>query len=116
VGVNNTNTINNFKIPHKKITSTYLTKGVPLLYNVGIMNKTTNKTKSLNTKSHERSELAAKPLKTKKEEMTPLDAICLIAALCLGFFIASLLVAAIPGPILGLLLLLFFFFGGWMLL
>ena len=31
------------------------------------MNKTTNKTKSLNTKSHERSELAVKPLKSKSK-------------------------------------------------
>lgn len=78
------------------------------------MNKTTNKTKSLNTKSHGRSELAAKPLKTKKEEMTPLDAICLIAALCLGFFIANLLVAAIPG--LWFWVLIFFLLGGFCLL
>ena len=41
-----------------------MTKGVPLLYNVNIMNKTTTTTTTNKSKSHERSELAAKPLKS----------------------------------------------------
>ena len=66
-----------------------MTKGVPLLYNVNIMNKTTNKTKSLNTKSHKRSELAAKPLKSKsknqvQEDDTALDIIGTIISMGLA--------------------------------
>ena len=86
-----------------------MTKGVPLLYNVNIMNKTittTNKSKSLNTKRS----------KSQSEEDAIIKAVCTLVALLLGFFIASCIVSAVPGPILGLLLFFFFFFGGWMLL
>lgn len=104
MGGNNTNTINNFKIPHKKITSTYLTKGVPLLYNVGIMNKTittTNKSKSLNNKSHERSELAAKPLKSKSKNQVQEDDTALnIIGTIIGMGLAAVLFFGVILPII----------------
>ena len=48
---NLTNTKSTSLTSHQKITSTYLTKGVPLLYNVNIMNKTTTKTTTNKSKS-----------------------------------------------------------------
>ena len=93
-----------------------MTKGVPLLYNVNIMNKTTNKTKSLNTKSHERSELAAKPLKSKsknqvQEDDTALDIIGTIISMGLAavlFF--GVILPIISAPNFGAKVLFFIVF------
>jgi hypothetical protein len=60
------------------------------------MNKTTNKTKSLNTKSHERSELAAKPLKSKSENDTALNIIGTI----IGMGLAAVLFFGVILPII----------------
>ena len=87
----------------RKITSTYLTKGVPLLYNVNIMNKTTNKSKSLNNKSHKRSELAAKPLKSKsksKNQVQEDDTALNIIGTIIGMGLAAVLFFGVILPII----------------
>lgn len=81
-----------------------MTKGVPLLYNVNIMNKTTittNKSKSLNNKSHERGELAAKPLKSKsKNQVQENDTALNIIGTIIGMGLAAVLFFGIILPII----------------
>lgn len=81
----------------QKITSTYLTKGVPLLYNVGIMNKTTTTTNK--SKSHERSELAAKPLKSKNQVQEDDTALNIIGTI-IGMGLAAVLFFGVILPII----------------
>lgn len=61
------------------------------------MNKTTNKSKSLNTKSHERSELAAKPLKSKSQED---DTALNIIGTIIGMGLAAVLFFGVILPII----------------
>lgn len=101
MGVNNTNTINNFKIPHKKITPPLLTKGVPLLYNVNIMNKTittTNKSKSLNNNNHYKS---YKDYKSKsKNQVQENDTALNIIGTIIGMGLAAVLFFGVILPII----------------
>lgn len=98
-----------------------MTKGVPLLYNVDIMNKTTNKTnKSLNTKSHERSELAAKPLKSKtKNQVQEDDTVLNIIGATISMVLAAVLFFGVIRPITSTpnfgAKVLFVILGGWIL-
>nr|DAR61221.1 MAG TPA: hypothetical protein [Caudoviricetes sp.] len=73
------------------------------------MNKTTNKTKSLNTKYKPKSKT-----QPQSEEDAIIKAVCTLVALLLGFFIANLLVSAVPG--LWFWVLIFFLLGGSCLL
>lgn len=100
--MSHTNTINNFKISSQKITSTYLTKGVPLLYNVGIMNKTTTKTTN-----------KTKP-KPKSEDDMLIEGVACTVGLLLGFLIGACVVSSVPGW--GLLAFFFLILGGVCLL
>lgn len=66
------------------------------------MNKTTNKSnKSLNTKSHERSELAAKPLKSKTKNQVQEDDTALnIIGTIIGMGLAAVLFFGVILPII----------------
>lgn len=98
-----------------------MTKGVPLLYNVDIMNKTTNKSnKSLNTKSHERSGLTAKPLKSKtKNQVQEDDTVLNIIGTIIGMGLAAVLFFGVILPIISApnfgAKVLFVILGGWIL-
>ena len=74
-----------------------MTKGVPLLYNVGIMNKTTTTTNK--SKSHERSELAAKPLKSKNQVQEDDTALNIIGTI-IGMGLAAVLFFGVILPII----------------
>ena len=122
MGGNNTNTINNFKIPHKKITSPLLTKGVPLLYNVGIMNKTiTTTNKSLNTKYKPKSYKSYEDYKSKtKNQPQPEDDVLVsIIGTLVSMVLAAVLFFGVIHPITSTPFwgakLLFVILGGWIL-
>lgn len=76
-----------------------MTKGVPLLYNVNIMNKTITTTNK--SKSHERSELAAKPLKSKSKNQVQEDDTALnIIGTIIGMGLAAVLFFGVILPII----------------
>lgn len=76
-----------------------MTKGVPLLYNVNIMNKTITTTNK--SKSHERSELAAKPLKSKsKNQVQENDTALNIIGTIIGMGLAAVLFFGVILPII----------------
>lgn len=84
------------------------------------MNKTANKTKSLNTKSHKRSELAAKPLKSKtKNQVQEDDTVLNIIGVTIGMVLAAVLFFGVIRPITSTpfwgVKLLFVILGGWIL-
>ena len=88
-----------------------MTKGVPLLYNVGIMNKTittTNKSKSLNNKS-----------KTKNQPQPEDDVLVSIIGTIVGMVLAAVLFFGVIHPITSTPFwgakLLFIILGGWIL-
>ena len=95
-----------------------MTKGVPLLYNVNIMNKTITTTNK--SKSHERSELAVKPLKSKtKNQVQEDDTVLNIIGATISMGLAAVLFFGIIQPITSTPFwgakLLFVILGGWIL-
>lgn len=74
-----------------------MTKGVPLLYNVNIMNKTITTTNK--SKSHERSELAVKPLKSKNQVQEDDTALNIIGTI-IGMGLAAVLFFGVILPII----------------
>ena len=114
----NTNTKSTSLTSHKKYITPPLTKGVPLLYNVNIMNKTTTTTNK--SKSHERSELAAKPLKSKsKNQVQEDDTVLNIIGATISMVLAAVLFFGVIRPITSTPFwgakLLFVILGGWIL-
>lgn len=104
-----TNTKNDSNNSCLKNISPLLTKGVPLLYNVGIMNKTIATTNNYN-KSHYKS--------TKSKSQDEDELLNIIGAL-VGMMLATFLFFMIISPITSTPgwggQLLFFIVGGWIL-
>lgn len=98
-----------------------MTKGVPLLYNVGIMNKTittTNKSKSLNNNNHYKSYKDYKS-KTKNQPQPEDDVLVSIIGTIVGMVLAAVLFFGVIHPITSTPFwgakLLFVILGGWIL-
>ena len=90
-----------------------MTKGVPLLYNVGIMNKTTNK--SLNTKYKPKSYKS----KSKTQPQPEDDVLVSIIGATISMVLAAVLFFGVIHPITSTPFwgakLLFVILGGWIL-